>query len=77
MEIKESKFKIVVKTRSNKNELLEFDKEKKAYRVNIKSAPENNKANIEIINFLSKVLKQKVRISSGLKSKEKTIEVIR
>jgi uncharacterized protein (TIGR00251 family) len=77
MEIKESKFKIVVKTRSNKNELLEFDKEKQAYRVNIKSAPENNKANIEIINFLSKVLKQKVRISSGLKSKEKTIEVIR
>ena len=38
--------------------------------------PEDNKANIEVIKFLSKSLKKKVKIVSGLKSKEKMIEII-
>jgi hypothetical protein len=75
MQIKENKFKIIVKPNSSKNEVLGYDKIRGAYRVAIKAKPENNKANIEIIKFLSKLLKKKVRIIAGLKGREKLIEV--
>ena len=37
MLIKENKFKIIVKANSKKNEIVEFDEEKKAYKINIKA----------------------------------------
>ncbi|MBL7054220.1 DUF167 domain-containing protein [Candidatus Woesearchaeota archaeon] len=75
MEIKENVFKIIVKPNSVKNEIVRFDKEKGAYRVNIKEKPENNKANIEVIKFFSKLLKKRVKIIKGLKSKEKVLKI--
>ena len=71
--IKENPFKIIVKANSSKNEILGYDKEREAYRVNIKAKAEANKANIEIIKFFSRLLKKRVRIVKGLKSKEKII----
>ena len=76
MEIKEPIFKVIVKTNAKKNELLEFNKEKQAYILNIKAPAQENKANKEIIKFLSKSLRNQVRIKSGLKSKVKIIEII-
>ena len=76
IEIKEPKFKVIVKPNSRENKIIEFDKGKNAYLINIKARAQDNKANIEMIKFLSKSLKKKVRIASGLKSKEKIIEVI-
>ena len=75
MEIKENPFKIIVKPNSPKNEVLGYDVERKAYRVNIKAKPEDNKANIEVIKFLSKFFKKRARIIKGLKSKEKIIKL--
>lgn len=75
MEIKEDVFKVIVKSNSSKNEVLGYDEEREAYRVNIKAKPEDNKANIEIIRFFSKLIGGRVRIMSGLKSKEKIIRV--
>ena len=74
MNITSQKFKIIVRPSSKENRIEGFDKERNAYRISIKAKPEGNKANIEIIKFLSKSLKRKVRIVSGLKSKEKIIE---
>jgi uncharacterized protein (TIGR00251 family) len=76
MEIKEKRFCVVVKPNSSKNEFLGFDKEKNAYQIKIKESAENNKANIELINFLSKHIKKRVKIISGFKSKEKVIEIL-
>jgi len=75
MKIIHNPFKIIVKPNSFKNEILEYDKERKAYRVAIKAKPEANKANIEIIKFFSKLFKKRVRIIKGLKSKEKIIKI--
>jgi len=74
MQIKERVFKIIVKPNSAKNEIKKFDEGRKAYRVNIKEKAEDNKANIEIIKFFSKLLKKKVKIIKGLKSKEKVLK---
>lgn len=74
MQIKETTFKIIVKPNSSKNEILGFDKERTAYRVAIHAKPEDNKANIEIVKFFSKLLKKKVRIIKGLRGREKVIK---
>jgi len=73
---KNTKFKIIIKPNSNSNTIIGYDKEKEAYRVNIKAPADKNKANKELIKFLTKTLKKKVRIKSGLRSKVKIIEII-
>ncbi len=76
MEIKELKFKVIVKTNSGKNEIVSYDKIKKAYRINLNAKPIEGEANKELIKFLSKELKKNMRIVSGFRSKEKIIELL-
>lgn len=66
--------KILVKPNSNKDEILGFDEERQAWRVAIAAPPEDNKANIAVIKFFSRLTKKKVRIVAGLTSKEKLLE---
>ncbi|MEK6946567.1 MAG: DUF167 domain-containing protein [Nanoarchaeota archaeon] len=73
--IKSNKFKVIVKPNSKENRIIEFNKESNTYKIQIKAKPEDNKANIELIKFLSKSLKKKVRIVSGFRSKEKIVEI--
>ncbi|HLC61956.1 MAG TPA: DUF167 domain-containing protein [Candidatus Nanoarchaeia archaeon] len=70
-----NKFKVIVKPNSKENKIIEFNNESNTYKIQIKAKPEDNKANIELIKFLSKELKKKVRITSGFKSKEKIVEI--
>lgn len=66
--------KIIVKPNKRKNKLLEYDKNKKAIKVAIKAPPENNKANIEVIKFFSKLTKKNTKIIKGKTSKEKLLK---
>ena len=75
MQIKEKIFKVIIRPNSDKNEIEQFDDNKKAYRIRIKEKAEDNKANIELIKFLFRQLGMKVKIKSGFKSKEKIIEI--
>jgi len=68
-------FKIIVKPNSPKNEVKSYDSGRGAYRVDIKAKAEDNKANIEVIKFFSKLSGKRARIISGLKSKEKLIKL--
>lgn len=76
MEIKENKFKVIVKTNSDKNKILEFDNVKQAYKIRLKAKPIEGEANKELIKFLSKELKKNIRIISGFRNKEKIIELL-
>lgn len=69
-----SRLKILVKPSSSKTEILSFDDSRKAWRVNVAAPPEDNKANIAIIKFFTKLSKKNVRIVSGLTSKVKVLE---
>ncbi|AJF61052.1 TPA: YggU family protein [Candidatus Woesearchaeota archaeon] len=73
--IKNSRLTIIVKPNSSKNEITGYDREREAIKVNIKAAAEDNKANIEVIKFFSKLTKKKVRIVLGLTGKKKIIEI--
>ena len=67
--------KIIVKIKSKKTEIIGYNPIKKAVLVNIAALPKDNKANVEIIKYFSKILKKKVRIKSGLSSKEKLLQI--
>ena len=74
MIIKENSSRVTVKPNARKSAVLGFDDAKKAYKVAISEPAEDNKANRELIRFLSKELGRAVSISSGFSSKIKTIK---
>jgi len=74
-EIKESTIRVILKPNSPKNRIIKFDSERNAYRIEIKAPAQDNKANIELIKFLSRSLKKNVKIIKGFKSKEKLIKI--
>ncbi|HDK27145.1 MAG TPA: YggU family protein [Candidatus Atribacteria bacterium] len=73
--IKQGIIKVILKPNSTKNRIIKFDSEKNAYRIEIKAPAQENKANLELIKFLSRSLKKDVKIIKGLKSKEKLIKI--
>lgn len=73
--VKNNRLNVVVKTNSKKTEILGFDESRQAVKIAISAPAEENKANIELIKFVSKQLKRKVEIKSGLRSKNKQLSV--
>jgi len=74
--IKEGKLIIVVRPNSNKNKIIGYNKTKKALKVNIAAPPDKDKANKEIIKFFSKLLKKKIAIVKGSKSRDKVLQIL-
>ena len=72
---KDKVLRIIVKPNSPKSEITAVDGARNALRVSIKAPPDKGKANKEVIKFFSKLLKKKVEIVSGLKSKEKMLRI--
>lgn len=64
MEIK-LPLKIIVKVNARKTQLLGYDKEREAFRFEVKAKPEQGKANLEIEKYFSKLFTKPVRIVSG------------
>jgi uncharacterized protein (TIGR00251 family) len=53
----------------------EFVKKDENYKVYLKSAPVDNKANIELVKLLKKHFGKSVKIKSGFTSRNKIVEV--
>ncbi len=73
--VKNNHLAILVKPNSPKTQIIGWDNDKKALRVNIHAKPEDNEANIEVVKFFSKLLKKKVTIKSGLKNRLKILYI--
>ena len=73
MEIK-LPIKIIVKANAKKTQILNYDSSRKAYRFEVKTPAEKNKANIEIEKYFSKLFKKPVKIISGKTSKIKILK---
>jgi uncharacterized protein (TIGR00251 family) len=65
--------KIKVKPNSNKQEIEKIDEEN--YKISLKSKPEDNKANIELIKLLKKHFEKDIKIIKGLRNRNKIVEV--
>ena len=73
--IKNNSLAIIVKPNSSKNEITGYDESRNAVKVNIKAPAEDNKANIEVVKFFSKLTGKRVKIISGLKNKKKIVKI--
>jgi len=70
--------KVKVKLKASFSKLEEVEGEENSFVAFVTSAPENNKANLEIIKLLSKKLKiakSLIVLKSGAKSRNKVFEV--
>jgi len=70
------RFKVLAKPSCSESKIIGWDEENKAWRVEIGAPADDNKANIELIKFLSKSFKKQVRIVSGLSSRVKFLEFL-
>ena len=73
--LKNGNLAIIAKPNSPKTEIIGWDESRNALKINVRARPEDNKANEEIVRFLSKQLKKKVSIKSGFRSKEKLLRI--
>ncbi len=71
--IKDGKLDIIVRPNSPKSQIRSWDDSRQALRIDIKAKPEDNKANIELIKFLTRKTGKKVSFVSGQTSKRKTL----
>jgi len=65
---------INIKVKPNSGE-QSIEKKENLYLVKLKSSPENNKANLELVKLLKKYFKKNVKIKSGFTSRNKIVEV--
>jgi uncharacterized protein len=68
------RYSVIVKSNAAKNEIISF--EKNVYKVSIKAAAKDGKANLELVKFMSKKLGKKIKLVSGFTSKTKMIEAL-
>jgi uncharacterized protein YggU (UPF0235/DUF167 family) len=66
-------FSVTVKTGKRKNE---FIVDKTGYTTHINAQPKDNEANKELVKFLSRHLKKRIKILSGFKSRKKLIGLV-
>ena len=70
------KIDVIVKPNAKESRVICLDAGKKAYRVEVKAAPKDNKANLEVIKVLHKHFKKQARIVHGMSSREKVVELL-
>ena len=74
--IQNNRIHIIVKPNAKKTEIIAIDKDKKTAKIAVAAPADKDKANKELLHFMSKLLKKQVRFVSGLRSKEKILEII-
>ncbi|MGV8169533.1 MAG: DUF167 domain-containing protein [Candidatus Nanoarchaeia archaeon] len=72
----ESKKVIQVHVKPNSKESsIVFDEEKQVYVARVKAAPEDGKANAEVLKLVKKMTGKEARIISGATSKKKLVRI--
>jgi uncharacterized protein (TIGR00251 family) len=74
--IENNRIHVIVKPNAKKTEIIEINREKKTVKIAVAAPADKDKANKELLHFISKLLKKQVRFVSGLRSKEKILEII-
>ena len=75
--IENNRIHIIVKPNAKKTEILSIDKDKKTAKIAVAAPADKDKANKEILHFVSKQIGKQVRFVSGLRSKEKVLEIVK
>ncbi len=69
------KILVYAKPGKTENKVIRFDREKRVAEVWIKEKAVEGKANQELIKFLTRYFKKRVKLLKGRKSRKKIVEV--
>jgi len=72
----EKQIRIIVKPNAKETKIIGIDEARNALRVDVAAPADKDKANKEVIKFFSRLLKKRVGIAHGLRSKEKILRVM-
>lgn len=70
-----NKLHISAKPNAKKTEILSYDSAANIVKIAVAAPADKDKANKELLKFVSRQLKKKVAFVSGLRSKEKVLEI--
>ncbi|HLC46208.1 MAG TPA: DUF167 domain-containing protein [Candidatus Nanoarchaeia archaeon] len=73
--LRERFFAVRVRTKANQTRIKGWDESRKAVLIDIAAAPEDGKANKELIKHLSRLLGKRAAIMSGQRCRDKIIQV--
>ncbi|MBI5001856.1 YggU family protein [Candidatus Woesearchaeota archaeon] len=71
-----NKIHISVKPNAKKTEILSYDAAAHIVKIAVAAPADKDKANKELLKFVSRQLKKKVAFVSGLRSKEKILKIM-
>jgi len=74
--IQNNRIRVIVKPNAKKTEILSIDTHNKTAKIAVAAPADKDKANKELMHFVSKQLGKQVRFVSGLRSKEKILEIL-
>ena len=66
---------VVVKPNAPKTSIVGWDSNKKMLRIAVAAVPDKDKANKELVRFVSKLTGKKVSLVKGSKSREKRLKL--
>ena len=64
---------IIVKTGRNESKITNYSEDNETFSIDLKARPIENKANIELLNFLKKITGRRFEIASGKTSRKKIV----
>ncbi|MFH0978784.1 MAG: DUF167 domain-containing protein [Candidatus Woesearchaeota archaeon] len=74
-DLKSGKVKVVIRPKAVNTSIVSYNGE--SYKMDVKAAPVKGEANIELVKFVSRLVKQRVEIVSGLTSRTKILRFSR
>ena len=69
-------FRVLIKPNSPRTEILNYSEPEDYFKIAVSAPPRENRANLELVKFLTRLLGRKVRIKSGHSGKRKVIELV-
>lgn len=73
--LQNGKVKILVKPDAVETKVIGWDADRGVFRVEVAAPAEDNKANLEVVKFFSRLVGQRVSIVRGLASKLKILQL--
>lgn len=68
--------KVLAKPGKKETKIVRYDPEKESLVVEVGAQAQDNKANVELVKYFSRLLKKNVEIKSGHTSKQKVLRII-
>jgi hypothetical protein len=72
---KDGRLSVIVTPNTKKTAVLAWDEARQALRVSVEAPPERNRANVELVKFLSRLFGKRVELVAGATGRRKILRL--